>query len=293
MKTQTKIDIRDIQNRKGLGTTDMLGVIPVGKKGDTLDLVIDDGWKLTYDWGGHIRDAEIRTAILLMSYTLQSLDPELMKKVNNGEQPLPDFSEDGQPIYTNSIVVNAGDLSAILYDGDRKKRKRVFTQLQHLEKLILTYSKGSVKIPIRWFLRPAYKKGRIAFDVSNHFINTIGEKMQAFRLLPIIQNNGLAMRLALFIETNQSAPAGHTYKDSDGIVRQKYYPKTEYKLDDMTTALNIRDTQQANEREAIKRIKDAFTELKESDPMFPKFTYNRYKRVFESEHKKGVKDRLI
>lgn len=284
-----QLDLFRDHTKKGLGTTDLFQVIPVGKKGDKQRLAINGG-TMTFEWGGNIRDNEIKTAVLLLSMTLQSMGIDKIEKLRAGAQ-LRAEDENGQPAYSSGITVNAADMSELMFAGDRKKGKRVFSYLENLENLKIEYNLPGYSAVIRLFNRVTYKKGEISFDVANFLINRLATTLLAFRLPPILQNSGLAMRLALFIETRQSGRG--TWKDAEGNIHTKYYPKNEYSLSDIVISLKLQATYNSNSLIAIKRISEAFIEIKNNNNDFPLFTYEPRRRVFENEYKNGLKNRSM
>ena len=275
------------QNNKGLGTTDLFTVIPVGKKGDEITFDVDGG-KLSLKWGSNIRDNEIATAIALLSFTLQMFKKEQLDELRVGNK-LEENDENGQPLFINSISVKGADASAILNNGDRGLGKRVYTALQHLENLQMSYELRSACFTTRLFSRVAYKKGVLSFDVSHFLINRIAETLLAFRLQPVLQVRGRTQRLALYVETHQRP--GGKFKGKESEERMKYYPKDEYSLEELIFGLNLNPD--AEENKLTKRIQEDFDAYSESNPHFPKYTYEPRRKVFESEYKNSAKRRVI
>ena len=176
-------------------------------------------------------------------------------------------------------------MSELIHRGDRTKGGRIFKNLQHLEDLSLRYDFDYVKCTIRLFDNVSYKNGKITFNIANMLLNRLGSTLVAFRLPPILEHNGLAMRLSMYVESHQRP--GKQYKDSSGEKRTKFYPKNEYYLDDLKLALNLIDRR---EDKVISELQNAFDELHNgvNNPL-PKFKYNRHRRSFENEYKNGKK----
>ena len=225
-------------DKKGLGAMDLFNAIPVGRKGTSRTYLFPYG-TLTTDFHANIRDAEIKVAVTLLSHTFNQLGIDSIEKLKKGKQ-LPVIDEEtGQTLYTNGISIDAKELSELIHRGDRAKGSRVFKNLQHLEDLSLRYDFDYVKCTIRLFDNVAYKNGKITFNIANMLLNRLGTTLIAFRLLPILEHNGLAMRLSMYVESHQR-PGGQ-YKDSSGEKRTKFYPKNEYYLDYLKIALNLID----------------------------------------------------
>ncbi len=210
---------------------------------------------------------------------------DIIDKIRNGTQ-LPILNEkSGQALYTNPITIDAKELSELIYSGDRKKGKRVFTHLQHLEDLVIRYDLTDLNSTIRLFDNVAYKSGNITFNIAHMLLNRLKNNLLVFRLLPILEHSGVAMRLSMYIESHQRP--GKKYTDSSGEKRTKYYPLNEYCLEHLVVALQL---QSQRSDKVILALQDAFTVLNNStkNPI-PKFTYNKYRRSFENEYKNGKK----
>ncbi len=276
------IEIYEHLDKKGLGTKDMFDAIFVGKKGTTREITLTDG-KLELDFNSNIGDAEMKVAITLLSHTFNQMGIDTVNALKDGKQLLNMDEQTGQAVYTLGVSVNAKEISELVHNGDRKKDKRVFKCLQHLENLTIRYSVPGVMGTMRLFNNVAHKNGVITFNVANMLLNRLGPTLQAFRLAPILEHNGIAMRLSVYVETHQRP--GKNYTDSSGEKRRKYYPMNEYRLDVLAKALHL-DGQQ--ESKIIINIQKAFNDLNtgEKNPI-PKYKYNKRRRSFESEYKNG------
>lgn len=276
------IEIYDHLDKKGLGTKDMFDAIFVGKKGTTRHMNIPNG-TLELDFNSHIRDAEIKVAIALLSHTFNQMGMEMINKFRDGEK-LPNIDEKtGQSLYTVGVRADAKQLSEMIYSGNRGLGKRIFKSLQHLENLSIRYSVPGIMGTMRLFDNVAYKNGIITFNIANMLLNRLGPTLQAFRLAPILEHNGIPMRLSVYIETHQRP--GKTYKDSSGATRQKYYPMNEYYLETLIEALHLGDRR---EDKIVNILQDAFYVLNtgKRNPI-SKYKYNKRRRSFESEYKNG------
>lgn len=275
---------------KGMGTTDLFDVIPVGKKGTSFERVTSNGSKLVTSFGSNIRDTEIKVAILLISKIFQSLGKKQIDDLRKGYS-LETLTEDGQTAYSKPIIVDAKDASSMLYNRNRGLGKRVYTALKHLEDLSMDYSyNGKDESRIRLFQGVAYAKGKIVFNIANFLINRLEYTFKSFRIAPVLIQTGFNMRLSLYVETHQR-PMGK-YKDSDGVVRTKYAAKNDYYLEDMIKTLRLEGHR---ENDIIVKLREAFIELSQSEiNPIPKFTYNKRLKSFENEHKNGQKhDKLL
>ena len=263
---------------------DLFNAIPVGRKGTSRTYTFPYG-TLTTDFHANIRDVEIKVAVTLLSHTFNQLGIESVQELKEGKQLQVINEETGQTLYTNGISIDAKELSELLHRGDRTKGRRVFKNLQHLEDLVLRYDLDYVNCTIRLFDNVAYKNGMITFNIANMLLNRLGTTLIAFRLPPILEHNGLTMRLSMYVESHQRP--GKQYKDSSGEIRKKYYPKNEYYLEDLKLALNLIDRR---EDKVISELQNAFDELHngESNPL-SRFKYNRCRKSFESEYKNGKK----
>ncbi len=277
-------------DKKGLGTNDLFQAIPVGKAGTFTEITVTDGGTVRFDRYSKIDDSEMKVATVLLSHTFHQIGKEILDTIRDGEM-LPTISETtGQAEYQKAISVDAKDFAEMIYVNDdtaRKKGRKVFKHLQNLEDMAIRYRLPYLDTTIRLFDRVAYKNGVITFDIANSLINRMATTMLSFRLSPVLEHNGLAMRLAMIVETNQRF-AG-TYKDSSGEKRNKYYPLNEYYLDDLLFALQM---ESRREDKAIKEIQRAFNVLhREGTNPIAKYTYNKHRRSFESEYKNGKKCR--
>lgn len=271
-------------DKKGLGAMDLFNAIPVGKKGTSRTYSLPNG-TLTTNFHANIRDAEIKVAVTLLSHTFNQLGIESVQQLREGKT-LPVINEEtGQTLYTNGISIDAKELSELTHKGDRTKGRRVFKNLQHLEDLVLRYDLDDVNCTIKMFDNIAYKNGIITFNIANMLLNRLGTTLITFRLPPILEHNGLTMRLSMYIESHQRP--GRQYKDSSGEKRTKFYPKNEYYLDDLKLALNVMNRR---EDKVISELQNAFDELHNGmhNPL-SKFTYNKFRRSFENEFKNGKK----
>ncbi len=275
------------QSKKGLGSTDIFTVIPVGKAGDMISFDVDGG-KLSLYWGSNIRDNEIATAIALLSFSLQAFEKDQVDKLRDGYR-LPENDENGQPLYIEKISVKGADISAMLNSGNRGLGKRVYKALAHLENMQMKYELTDTCFTTRLFSRVAYKKGFLSFDISHFLINRIADTFLAFRLAPVLNVKGRVQRLALYIESHQR-PGGQ-YIDIDGVKRTKYYPKNEYSLKELIFGLNLNPDRQ--ESKNVGWIQEDFDTYRDSNSHFPKYTYEPRRKVFESQYKKGSKNRFI
>ncbi len=282
METDMDIKIYEHLDKKGLGIKNIFDNIPVGKKGTVRHYKAPDG-VFTYEFNANIRDAEVKVAIALMSYTFNQMGLSNVDRFRNNEAMLPMIDDNGQTIYTRGISVDAKQLSEMIYDGARNRGNRVFKTLRHLEHFSIRYDLTLMRGTIKLFDNVAYRNGMITFNVSNFLLNQLGAQLIAFRINPILEHNGLAMRLSMYVETHQRP--GKQYTDSSGEKRRKYYPMNEYYLDDLKSVLNLIDRR---EDKVVSELQNAFDELHNgtNNPL-PKFKYNRYRRSFENEYKNG------
>ncbi len=276
-----KVEIYDHLDKKGLGNNDLFEVIPVGKKGTSYSVEVERG-KVIFQFNANIRDSELKVAIALLSHTFNQVGKDTIDKFRSGDQ-LPMMNEQtGQALYAEPVTVDAKELSELIYGGDRKKGKRVFTHLQHLEDLTLRYEFVDLSCTIRLFDNVAYRNGKITFNIANMLLNRLGSTLIAFRLPPVLAHSGLTMRLSMYVESHQRP--GSTYK-KEGKTHTKFYPKNEYYLDDLRAGLRMENLQ---ESKIIANLKISFEELnKKERSNFPKFTYNEKRRSFENEYKNG------
>ena len=272
-------------DRKGLGTNDLFHAIPVGRKGTEFSVNTVDGGKITFQFNSHIRDAEIKVAIALLSHTFNQMGIDVVNSIRDGIRLEELDDETGQPLYMRGLSVDAKELAEVIYPDNtnaRKESRRVYKHLVNLENLAIHYDLPGVKTTLRLFARPAMKKGIISFDISHTLINRLGTTLLAFRLPPVLQHTGLTMRLSMYVETHQRP--GKSYR-KEGKTHRKYYPLNEYYLDDLKFGLRLEDRR---EDKLIKELQESFDEIYEkSDGDFPKFTYNKYRRSFESQYKNG------
>lgn len=282
-----ELEIYRDQNKKGLGTSDLFNVIPVGKKDDRVVVPIEGKLNMIFEWGESISDGDIRAAIIMLSFSLHSWGKSKIDKLRNGVQ-LEEFNEKGQATYTNSLSVKGVDISAFMNKGDKKKAKRIYQSLKNIEKLNIDYEEPGLSTRIRLFSRVAYKNGYLTFDIANFLLNRIGQTLVAFRTAPIVDSRGRTIRLALYVETHQRG-AGSYIKD--GEKHTKYVPLNEYYIDDLIIGLNLNPKVQISR--TISRLQEDFNALKIINPGFPQFTYNSRRRSFENEHKNGIKSRRI
>ncbi len=282
-----EVQIFDHVDKKGIGTTDLFNIIPTGKKGDSFSFPVEHG-TVTFDFHSNIRDAEMKVAIALLSHTFNQLGKKNIDKFRDGSHSLPEIDpETGQTIYTNSITVDAKNLSGIINKGDRTRGRRLFKNLQHLEDLTIRYNLTYLQSTTRLFDNVAYKNGKITFNIANTLLNRLKESFKSFRLQPVLAHNGLTMRLALYVETRQRP--GKKYTDSSGVKRQKFYPLNTYNLDDIVMTLRLGEQQ---ESKTIDFIQTAFDELKAGSDSFPQFKYRKNRKWFESEYLNGTVKKL-
>lgn len=277
-------------DKKGLGTSDLFQAIPVGKAGTYTEISVAENGTVRFERHSKIDDSEMKVATVLLSHTFHQIGKEILDTIRSGEM-LPTICETtGQAEYQKSIRVDARDLAEMIYVNDtnaRKKGRKVFRHLQNLEDMAIRYRLSYLDTTIRLFDRVAFKNGVITFDIANLLINRMSTTMLSFRLPPVLEHNGLAMRLAMIVETNQRP--GKMYNDSSGGKRTKYYPLNEYYLDNLLYALQMENRR---EDKAIKEIQRAFNTLhREGTNRISRYTYNSYRRSFESEYKNGKRFR--
>lgn len=261
----------------------LFDVIPVGKKGGSISVPVRDG-TINMTLNSNIRDNDIKAAVIVLNFVMQDLGKDFVDQIRNGAG-LPVFDENGQLEHIHGVKIKATDLSGVLYRGNRKRGKRVLNSILSLSNLNIRYHVGANDYNMSLFQNVAYTSGNIVFDIANYLVTDMIRALATFRVQAILENDGLAARLALYIEMNQR-PSGK-YKDQNGEVRTKYVPLNGYRLEDIIISLGLQNSRKDH---AINNIQEAFKAMhKNSKGMFPRYTYNNFKKTFESEYKNGRK----
>ncbi len=275
------LNIQHLNNPKGLTSKEDIGIIPLGKKGETRKYNLLSGGMVTMDYGSKINDTDRRNVITCMSLMLERLGYDQTNEVI--KDPLVSILPNGQIAYT-TFSIKASDVSTLLY-GNTREGRLVTKSLKNVAHLMIEVATDETQKAQNIFNQVSnivYKNGVITFDVANMMIQTLAETRLPYRKEKTLLNNGFDYRLSFYVETHQQSKDG-----------KKWYPRQTYRLDDLIEGLALKGTYRNVESIYIDMIQEAFNNIAKRDKDFPGYIYDKEKRFFYNKHKKGAKQDLF